>query len=140
MKKNHIILIVSIVFFIAALALPAVFRQKASEIYGFTCFLMGWMDLYGNGISWLANPVLIFSWIFLLVKKPKIAAFLGLISVGAAVYYLTETEITVYESGSNHNYPISSYGIGYYLWVVSCLTMFIGSLLLMRSEQKSPAV
>lgn len=137
MKKSRIILLISIAFFLTALALPAVYRQKGSEINGFSCFLLGWLDLYGNGISWLANPPLLFSWIFLLFRKPKIAAVSGLISVGFALYYLTEKEITVYEMGSSYKYLIISYGPGYYLWLVSCVIMFIGSLMLLKSKPET---
>ncbi|MCT2563061.1 hypothetical protein [Chryseobacterium herbae] len=132
MKKSHIILIVSILVFVISLALPAVFTGKDNEMYGLALFLLGWADLSGDGTSWLANPILLFSWIFLLVKQPKIAAFLGLFSVGVALYYFTETEITVNEAG--HKSPITSYGPGYYLWLASCVTMFVGSLLLLRSK------
>ncbi|PIF43342.1 hypothetical protein CLU96_0247 [Chryseobacterium sp. 52] len=135
MKKNHIILIISIVIFIISLALPAVFTQKGSEMYGLACFLLGWADLSGDGTSWLANPILLFSWVFLLVKQPKIAAFLGLFAVGVGLYYLTETEITVNEAG--HKSPITSYGLGYYLWIASCVTMGIGSLLLLKSKPET---
>lgn len=135
MKKSRLIVLISIVLFITSLALPAVFTQKGSEMYGLAVFLLGWADLSGDGTSWLANPVLLFSWIFLLVKQPKIAAFLGLCSVGMALYYLTETEITVNEAG--HKYPITSYGFGYYLWLASCATMFVGSLLLLRSKPEN---
>lgn len=132
MKKNHIILILSIAFFIISLALPSVFTKKGSEMYGLALFLLGWADLSGDGTSWLANPILLFSWVFMLVKQPKIAAFLGLLSVAVALYYLTETEITVNEAG--HKSSITSYGLGYYLWITSCVTMFIGSLMLLRSK------
>lgn len=135
MKKNHIILIISIVLFMISLVLPAVFTQKGSEMYGLACFLLGWTDLSGDGTSWLANPILLFSWVFLLVKQPKIAAILGLLSVAVALYYFSETEITVDEAG--HKYPITSYGPGYYLWMTSCATMFIGSLILLKSKPKN---
>ncbi|MBB6371739.1 hypothetical protein [Chryseobacterium shigense] len=132
MKKNHIIFIVSIVVFLISLMFPAVFTQKGGEVYGSVCFLWGWTDLYGDGISWITNPILFFSWIFLLARQPKIAAFLGFLSLGAALYYLTETEIIVNEPG--HKFIIASYGLGYYLWIASCVTMFIGSLLLLKSK------
>ncbi|SHG42768.1 hypothetical protein [Chryseobacterium sp. OV279] len=132
MKKSHIILIISVAVFVISLALPAVFTQKGSEMYGLALFLLGWADVSGDGTSWLANPILLFSWIFLLVKQPKIAAFLGLLSVGVALYYFSETEITVNEAG--HKSSITSYGPGYYLWLLSCITMFVGSLLLLRSK------
>lgn len=135
MKKSRLVLLISVALFITSLALPAVFTQKGSEMYGLACFLLGWADLSGDGTSWLANPVLLFSWIFLLVKQPKIAAFLGLISVGLALYYFTETEITVNEAG--HKSPITSYGLGYYLWLASCVTMLVGSLILLKSKPEN---
>lgn len=137
MKKSRIILLISIVLFVTSLALPAVFTQKGSEMYGLACFLLGWADLSRDGTSWIANPILLISWIFLLVKQPKIAAFLGLLSVAAALYYFTETEITVNEAG--HKSPITSYGPGYYLWLASCAAVFIGSLMLLKSKPETQA-
>ncbi|SHL61705.1 hypothetical protein SAMN05444360_10370 [Chryseobacterium carnipullorum] len=138
MKKSYIILIISIVIFMISLILPAVFTKKGSEVYGLTLFLFGWTDLTGDGTSWLANPILLFSWVFLLVKQPKIAAFLGLLSVAVALYYVTETEIIVDEAG--HKYPITGFGLGYYVWIASCVTMFIGSLLLLKSKPETQPV
>lgn len=136
MKKPSIILVISIIIFIIALALPAVYT-KSSEMYGLACFLLGWAELSGDGTAWLANPLFFLAGIFLLFKQPKISAVFSFLGICMALYYLTAEAITVNEAG--HRYPIVSYGPGYYLWIGSFLFLLIGTLNSLRSSEKLQA-
>lgn len=131
MKKNHIFAIISIVIFIISLFLPAVYIEKTRPISGGTCLLYGWL-VSGNRGAWLANPLLFFSWFALLIKHPKVSAFLSFISLCIALNFLNENLITIYEKGSSTEFTVNSYGLGYYFWVTSCFVILAGSLIFLK--------
>ncbi|ROI02111.1 hypothetical protein EGI16_14600 [Chryseobacterium sp. G0240] len=133
MKKSYIILIISLFIFIISLIFPAVYT-KDSEVYGLACFLLGWAEMDGGGIAWLANPLLFVTAIFLLLKKIKISAVLSLLTFCLTLCFLSVNEITVDEAG--HKSLITGYGYSYFLWMASALTLFIGTLILLKYPEK----
>ncbi len=70
MKKSNIILLFSLFLFIASLPFTAVFAQS-HEMSGLACFLLGWAEMQGGGIAWMANPLMFFAAFFFLLKKNK---------------------------------------------------------------------
>ena len=46
-------------------------REESIGSLGLIAYLFGWMDLFGAGISWLANPFLFISWVTLIAGKIK---------------------------------------------------------------------
>ena len=81
----------------------------------------------GASFTWLANPLLCLSWT-LLKANPKGAIGASLMATALSMSFLLFDEVISDEAG---NYsPITQYKLGYWLWVVSCLTMLTGSLLL----------
>jgi len=93
----------------------------------FEAFLIGWLAMLTGGaaISWLANPFLIISFI-LLTKNKKYAWIFGLTASVFSLLFLKFNAIIANEAG--HFYSITKIGIGYWLWLSSCLTAFIGGL------------
>ena len=89
--------------------------------------LIGWLAMLtgGAGISWLANPFLFIAW-FLLTKNKKSAWLFALIAVFFSTTFLNFKVIIENEAG--HYNPITRIGIGYWFWLASCVTTFIGSL------------
>ena len=89
--------------------------------------LIGWLAMLTSGaaITWLANPFLAISWI-LLTKNKKSAWVFGLIASLISISFLKFQIIIENEAG--HYYPITRIGYGYWLWLSSCFTTFIGSL------------
>lgn len=136
MKKSQIVLIVSLLLFIISLTQPAVYTQ-GNEMHALVCFILGWAELFGDGIAWLANPLFFIAVFFLLIKQVKISTVLSFLAVCMSLYYLSAETITVNEAG--HRSPIVSYGPGYYLWMISCLSLFIRNLILLRSSVKVQA-
>lgn len=90
-------------------------------------FLIGWLAMLtgGAGVTWLANPFLIIAWI-LLIKNKKIAWLFGLIASLLSISFLKFQVIIENEAG--HFSPILKIGIGYWLWLASCVITFIGAL------------
>lgn len=97
-------------------------------------FLVGWMGLGTSGaaIAWLANPVLLVSWIF--IKKNSISLVCSIGSLLICLSFLFFKTIIDDEAG--HYNRIVGYKSGYWLWVISSLAMLTGNLILKASDQK----
>lgn len=75
--------------------------------------------------TWLANPALLFSWIFV-NKKPRQSLLLSIIAAITAALFLCCKIIITDEAGGTS--VIVGYRIGYWLWLLSMLTMLSGNL------------
>ncbi|PWN68263.1 hypothetical protein C1631_016285 [Chryseobacterium phosphatilyticum] len=133
MKKSNLILIISLFLFIISLPFTAVFAQN-HEMSGLACFLLGWAEMQGGGIAWMANPLMFIAAFFFLLKKPKISAVISFIAVCLTFCFLSVSEITVNEAG--HKFPITGYGPAYFLWIASCAILFLGSIISIVSPDK----
>ncbi|MBS7788300.1 hypothetical protein KIH23_13410 [Flavobacterium sp. CYK-55] len=127
-KSYRKIISLSFLLFLISLTQTAVITNPAESTpsSAFMSFLLGWLDLNGPGISWLANPFLFLSWFFLNNKKVKLSILSSLMSTGFSVSFLFFDKIALDEAV---NYgKILGYGSGYWLWVTSCLVSFIGTV------------
>lgn len=134
MKKSNLVLLICLIFYLASLPFTAVYA-KGHEMSGLACALLGWAEMEGGGIAWMANPLLFIGAFFLLLKQVKISAVLSLIAFGLTFCYLSVGEITVNEAG--HKFPITGYGPGYFLWMASCFSLLLGSISLLISAKKN---
>lgn len=100
--------------------------QDSLGSFGLVAFLLGWMNLFGAGICWLANPFLIFSWIFQMSGSKKNSFILAILALFFSLLFLLFGNVLVNEAGQHSE--ITSYGIGYWLWLGSCGINFIGTL------------
>ena len=93
-------------------------------------FYWGWAGLFSGGaaISWMANPLLLASWL-LLGKKLKAAMFLSIFATLLSLSFLLFDGIVDNEGGQPHK--IISYKAGYWLWAGSCICMMVGTYALM---------
>lgn len=96
--------------------------------FGLTSFLLGWMNLFGAGICWLANPFLIISWVSLLIGRKKRALLFSGLAMFFSALFLCMKNILINEGGGHGE--IIAYDIGYWLWLGSCASNFIGNLIL----------
>jgi len=98
--------------------------------------LIGWLAMLTGGaaITWLANPLVIIAWI-LLAKNKKSAWLFGLTASIICISFLKFQVIIENEAGDYN--PITKIGLGYWLWLSSCLTTFIGSLTLRILKYKN---
>ena len=132
-----IVFILSFVVFIVSLTQTAYITEPADSIASnaFVAFLTGWLNFMGPGISWFANPLLIISWILLLNNKIKFSLILSFIAVLFCLSFLLFNKIALDEAV---NYgEILGYGSGYWLWLTSCITMFMGSVLINHNTQNT---
>ncbi len=87
----------------------------------------------GATFTWLANPLLLASWLFL-GKEPGMALRLSLPATLLTLSFLLFGQIINDEAG--HYTRITGYGPGYWLWVASAATAFLGSLYLTYGKRK----
>lgn len=94
---------------------------------------LGWAGVISGGaaISWLANPLLIFSWIFQ-KKNAKVSMFLSMFSFLLSLSFLMFGEVLDNEAGGKH--AITGLKPGYWLWVGSNFVMLIGNHVLVYME------
>jgi hypothetical protein len=91
--------------------------------------LIGWSGLPEGGAAtaWLANPLLTIAWV-LLARNKKATWILALVAFLLCLSFLKSQVVIDNEAGLCS--PIIKIRIGYWLWLSSSLTTFIGSLLI----------
>ena len=134
-KFKTIVFIVSIALFISSL-FNICFCTNNGCRTSIEVLLMGWLAMLTGGAAatWMANPFLIVAWI-LLVKNRKNAWLFAFIASIISLSFLTFKVIIEDEAG--HYNSISSVRLGYWLWLSSCVTTFIGSLTIRIVKSKT---
>ncbi|MBP6430517.1 MAG: hypothetical protein KA319_02025 [Ferruginibacter sp.] len=97
--------------------------------------LTGWLAMLTGGaaISWLANPFLFTAWI-LIFKNKNIAWLFSLLASIFSLLFLMFDTIIENEAGTVN--PILNIGIGYWLWLSSCLVSFFGICIIIFLKKK----
>lgn len=80
----------------------------------------------GAGLTWLANPILFISWVKYKTNS-KTSFYCSAISTIISLSFLMFDEVIAEEAGNFQR--ISSYKIGYWLWVASSVTILTGNVL-----------
>src|SRR5688572_1167537 len=104
----------SMFLYIVALTQESYCTQEKC-IASFAALLVGWMGMYsfGAALSWLANPALWLSWMYM-KRKPKRSILFAVISAVFAFLFLFFDEVVINEKGNMGR--IISYQAGYWLW------------------------
>ncbi|MGB4840016.1 MAG: hypothetical protein WBP08_13530 [Saprospiraceae bacterium] len=99
-------------------------------------FIFGGMGIFygGAALCWLANPCLIFAWLF--IKNNKLSLILSATSFLISLSFLMFSSIIDNEGGQYKN--IISYAPGYWFWLLSTLSLFIGNIII-RTKYNSPS-
>jgi hypothetical protein len=131
-KKSKIktaVLMVSIGLFAFSLFNIAFYTEDGFRT-SIEALFMGWLAMLTGGaaMTWMANPFLIVTWIFLGNNK-KSAWIFGLISSLISILFLKFHVIIENEAG--HYNAILKVGLGFWLWLSSCVTAFVGCLILL---------
>jgi hypothetical protein len=119
--------------------------QDGFYVYGhdpepaFGLLLWGWMGILGPGhFSWLANIFLFMSWRYCFRRQYRFAGLFGGLAVAFALSFLTNTRVPVSEAPTFAE--VESYGIGYWLWIVSMLVLTLGAGVLIRTAPHNPSM
>ncbi len=126
-KKQKLFLFISIGIYIASLTQKSYCTSGGSCEYfsGLLTIIFGWVGvlmLHLPAMPWLANPILLASWV-LFKKKPKLSFILSIVAFFLMLSFLLVDEIIVNDGSTKSK--IIFYGLGYWLWVQSAFTMLI---------------
>ncbi|MDR1959786.1 MAG: hypothetical protein LBQ54_12210 [Planctomycetaceae bacterium] len=115
----------SIILFLLSLIQPAFIVKSGGMPFGFFLLLFGWLGalMGGVGISWLANPLILVSWVT--AGVPRLSFVLSLLAVLFAASFLMFDEIIINEGGGMGK--IIGYYSGYWFWLFSMLVMLAGN-------------
>ena len=122
-------LIISILLYIISLTMPVV--DDGGYWQGSWFLFMGWLALLDIGcfpvsFIWLANFLLLLSWIFLNIRHYKASFWFGLFAMMLSILFLLQGEVPNAGGGLS---PIDKYNSGYFLWLSSSVVMVIGNIL-----------
>lgn len=89
------------------------------------------LTLLQGGLAWLANPLIFIVW-FNYSKRPKLSLVLSVLATICALSFLSVESLIINEAG--HTKKVIGYGVGYWLWLSSCLILVIGNLNAFRKK------
>ncbi|CAM1347999.1 hypothetical protein [Tenacibaculum crassostreae] len=136
-KLKRLVVSISLILFLISLTQNSYFITGMKESvgsFGLIALLFGWMGIFGAGISWIANPLLLISWRILFTEKWKLSFILSFSALFFSLIFLLFNEIIANEGGSKSS--IIAYDTGYWLWLSSCGINFIGNLIFYRKQIK----
>jgi hypothetical protein len=105
---------------------------------GYPILLSGWillpdsLDSWAN-LTWLANPLLLASWLTIWLAKQMqrtIPILLSVVTLATGAAFVPMKTVITNAGGVAH--PIVSIEIGYWLWLVSMATACLAALILKR--------
>ena len=121
----------TVLLFVLSLTQNAYYINDGEESVGslgLIALLLGFFGISGgSGIAWLANPCLFMSFIHLKRDNLKKAKVFSFISVIFGFSFLFFDNVIANEGGTITE--ITSYGIGYWLWLSSLISNFLGIII-----------
>lgn len=114
--------------FLLSLCFTPFFVSDVQRPYGdpaISLLAMGWLGVIGGHFSWFANPLYLIAVIYR-NKNHQLAFFYTFLSLLFAMSFLLHKQILVDEGGGSQF--ITSYGYGYFLWLLSIVIMLFSQL------------
>jgi hypothetical protein len=128
-SMGSVVAICSMLIFGSSLFRDAYYAAYAAgrdqPMHALQALLTGWMTVFGGYIAWLANPLLVMSWIQLFKSKYTAAALYSIAAFAAAASFLLQSRIWLDEAGNIG--LITARASGYWLWLSSIGIALIGS-------------
>lgn len=140
-QKSLLLLLVSICLFASALTQDGYLIDEPDPhawAPARALLLIGWIGIAHGQFAWLGNPLLIMSWIQFNSGKFT----LGLKFACAALIFMLSFLLypTVVSSEAPDYSKITSYELGYWLWVMSAATTVAAQYLAVRSRRETRGV
>lgn len=126
LKNSEPAFLISPSLFVFSLIFSSFYIRDTHEAYyGFSLLPIGWLGILYLHFSWLANPMYFFA---LMARKsnPGRSFFLAICGFLIALEFLRHKSIITDEGGGTAE--ITGIGWGYYLWLMSILTLSHSSL------------
>ena len=127
----------SLVLYFISLATPAYHSDigyaEGGDYYGWAALLLGPIGLFAEHFSWLANPLLWFSWMNFHRKFFGSAFVASILAILMTLTFLVNKTIPVGSSG-NFKYQVL---IGYFLWVGSVVLAALAAGISWRRSQST---
>ena len=118
----------SILAFLGAMPLTALTQLNAEEpvVSSHLLLMVGWMGVMLGYVEWLANPLLLWSWIASYFNRPRASGLAALCAFGLALMFLRRHDLPKGDQ-SGGTMAILSLGPGYWLWLASALIMVVAN-------------
>jgi hypothetical protein len=113
------LLLASVALFVFALFLPFAYDTRSSTP-GWLALVFGWIYVFGESLAWLANPFLLLTWLFLLIRWPRAAIGSASIALFFAIPFIFGPTISTGWGDSVRRLPQTP-DTGYILWIGSIL-------------------
>lgn len=127
--RRHWLPVLSVALFLACLFFQtfyyAAFPTDKSYGNGWSALAAGWLGLLEGIPAWLANPLLIAAWVAYFRRKYQQSFLLSVAAIGLMLSFILETQVVRGASGLYS--AITSYGLGYYLWLSSAVAQMFAS-------------
>ena len=107
---------------------PAYYQTRANEtvIGSAMCLAVGAVGLLAGYFEWIANPLLVFSWIAGFRGRRYQAAVSATIALALMVSFLLRSTMNYPLYQRAPTAPVVGHGLGYWLWVLSAAIMVCG--------------
>jgi hypothetical protein len=112
---------------------------KGNAHSGLAVLLTGWTNTLlilqapFAGFAWLANPLLLFTWVTVLAAYRRLALPFACTAFAFGLGILFRPEILISESGNTS--PITPWGPGYWFWLGSLTLALLSAWLIPKPEE-----
>lgn len=88
----------------------------------------------GAAFTWLANPILLFSYI-IFTKSKKTAFVLSIVSTLIIISFSLFDKVI--DNSAGHYKTVTTLNLGYWLWLLSSLIIVMGSLIILKRSKNN---
>lgn len=131
-------LFASILLYSVCLAFPA-YSVEGPEgprvVHSLLELAIGWLGIFYGIFDWLANPLLLLTWILLALRHYKRAVAAAFASTIFAAFFFARTTIVISEAPTYGR--ILSYHTGYWLWLASSILALLTSYFALKVLKES---
>ena len=136
-NKNKIFIGVSIAIYFLCLTQATYYTRVTSTGSldpGWMALLFGWLGLLVGVFAWLGNIFLFISWYEYFKEKYLNSLVWAVLALFISLSFLLYQEILTDEGGGKS--PITGYGLGYWLWLISELFTVVSATIALTSRPR----